>query len=120
MSLSTTAMSKMLHFMRFRSQVCTSSVFTNSLSPSSVELTDWQCVSLITLQDESQDNTLESQNWEDMDLDDGENALPMSSHKGGELDELMNMQQDILERWVVICILTFIPYITDAWNVLKS
>ena len=106
----------MLHFIRFGLQVCTSLTFTNSLSPSPVEFTDWQCASLMTLQDESQDSKLESQNWEDMDL---ENALPMLSHEGGEFDELVNMQQHILDRWVVICILTFTPYITDAWNVLK-
>lgn len=59
-----------------------------------------QHIFLMKLQDTTHENGSESQHWESMamDDDDGDGALPLPSHEGGELDELLNMQQGISAR----------------------
>ena len=84
---------KMLHWMKLRLQVCIFVDRYQILSPSPVELTDKQHTSLMALQYENWDDTLEE------DMDDSENIL-LPSHEG-ELDELLKMQNHIFERWVI-------------------
>lgn len=91
----------MLHFTKHGSTVCL--FFSmNPLLPSLIELTDKQCVAFMALCDGTQGGVLESSDWEDEDIDGGENVFHMPSHEGGELDELVNMQHHIRERYALL------------------